>query len=121
MDRAKIEQLTKWMGFVGIMTIIGGAISAIAGVFAFVIGAIPGIIAIILGVKLLNAKQQATLMMQEDDKSYSGSFNLFIGNLSTYFTIQGILIIIGLVFAVIGFIISLIAGFTLFNYMGYQM
>ncbi len=122
MDKAKLEQMNKWMGFVGIMTIIGGAISAIMGAIPFVLPAIPGIIMIILGVKLLNAKQNAALMLKEDpDGGYTSSFNQLVGNLSTYFTIQGILIIIALVFAVIGIIAALIFGFTFLNLLGGSM
>ncbi len=34
MDRAKLQQLSAWMGFVGIIIIIGGVLTAIAEVFA---------------------------------------------------------------------------------------
>lgn len=100
------------MGFVGIITIIGGALSAIAGLFAFVIGAIPGIIAIVLGVKLRQAKQFADAMLAESySDSYSENFNLFVANLELYFKIQGILIIISLVFGIVGDLLGMVGGF----------
>lgn len=117
MDRDRMQQLSAWMGFVGIITIIGGALSALAGVFAFVVGAIPGIIAIVLGIKLRNAKQYAdALLMEQAAEGYSGNFNMFVENLNTYFKIQGILIIISLAMGLIGFLISLVAGFAFYSY-----
>ena len=117
-QEAKLEQLSKWMGFVGIITIIGGAISAISGVFAFVIGAIPGIITIILGVMLRKAKKYADALLYEGAADrYSENFSMFVGSLSTYFKIMGILIIIGLILGVLGAIFGLIAGFAFTNYL----
>ncbi len=117
MDRVKMQQLSTWMGFVGIITIIGGALSALAGVFAFVIGAVPGIIAIVLGLKLRNAKQYAdALLMEEAGEGYSVNFNMFVDNLNTYFKIQGILIIISLALGLLGILFGLFAGFALYSY-----
>ncbi len=116
-DRAKMQQLSAWMGFVGIITIIGGVLSALAGVFAFVVGAIPGIIAIVLGVKLRSAKQYAdALLMEQAVEGYSGNFNLFVDNLNIYFKIQGILIIISLAMGLLGILVSLFAGFAFYSY-----
>jgi hypothetical protein len=116
---AKLEQLSKWMGFVGIMTIIGGAISAISGVFAFVVGAIPGIITILLGVMLRKAKGNAENMLYEDPvDSYSANFSMLIANLNSYFKILGILIIISLVLGVLMVILGIIAGSFITNFLG---
>jgi len=115
MDKRTLSQLSSWMGFVGIMTIIAGVISAIAGVFAFVIGAIPGIIAIVLGVKLRNAKHNADILIAgADDQVDLSQFNLFASNLTTYFKIQGILIIISLVMGFLGALISMVVGLRMF-------
>lgn len=114
----QLEQLSKWMGFVGIMTIIAGALSAISGVFAFVIGAIPGIITIILGVMLRKAKKHAEAILYEDAlENYSANFSMLVSNLNTYFKILGILIIISLILGVLGVIFGLIAGFAFTNYL----
>ena len=115
----KLEQLSKWMGFVGIMTIIGGAISAISGVFAFVVGAIPGIITILLGVMLRKAKGHADNMLYEDPvDSYSANFSMLVANLNSYFKILGILIIISLVLGVLMVIFGIIAGSFITNFLG---
>lgn len=112
----KLEQLSKWMGFVGIVTIIGGVLSAVPGLFAFVVGAIPGIITIILGVMLRKAKKHAEAMLHDNAlENYSFNFGMLISNLNTYFKIMGILIIISLVFGLLITIFGLIAGFAFTN------
>lgn len=109
-DKEYLRELSKWAGFVGIMTIIFGAVSAIMGLFAFVIGAIPGIIAIILGVKLRNTKLYADELLagEQDDTR----LNMLFMNLNTYFKIQGILIIISLAFMALGMLTGVFAGFA---------
>lgn len=118
MDDQQLKQLSAWMGFVGIMTIIGGVISAVMGLFAFVIGAIPGIIAIVLGVKLRNAKQYADAMLYEpaEMKHESSNLGMFFANLNAYFKIQGILIIISLVLAFVMVVLGLIIGISYYRY-----
>ena len=56
----KLEQLSKLMGFVRTITIIGGALLTIGGVFVFAIGALLVIITSILGVTLRKAKNMPT-------------------------------------------------------------
>ena len=115
MHQENLRQLSKWMGFVGIMTIIGGVIAAVTGVFALIVGAIPGIVAIIMGVKLRSARQSAdAMMLQAEEEQFAGNFNLFVANLNTYFKIQGVLIILSLAFGLMMGIIG-VAGFL---YMG---
>ncbi len=111
MDWNKVQQLSAWMGFVGIVTIIGGVFTAIAGLFAFVVGAIPGIVTIVLGVKLRHAKKYADAMIAEQSlESGSGNFNLFADNLNTYFKIMGILIIVSLVLTLLGVFLGVLGG-----------
>ena len=120
MNKDTLRQLSTWMGFVGIMTIIAGAFSAIAGLFAFIVGAIPGIITIILGVKLRNAKHNADLILAgETIDDEVAHFNMFTANLSTYFKIQGILIIISLAFALVGILIAIVGSVSMYMYQGF--
>jgi len=120
MEREKLQQLSAWMGFVGIITIIGGVLTAIAGVFALIVGAIPGIITIVLGVKLRSAKKHADAMLLESTgEALPDSFNLFIANLNTYFKIQGVLIIISMAMAVLGALFGVFAGFAFYQYQGF--
>ncbi len=113
-DDTKLLQLRSWLGFVGIMTVIGGAISAISGLFAFIIGAVPGIITVILGVKLLGAKKTVDTMLEESSAGISpATFDKFIDSLRGYFKIMGILIIIGLILGFLVTVFSIIASFAL--------
>ncbi|MFW6014888.1 MAG: DUF5362 family protein [bacterium] len=116
-SRQQLADLSKWAGFVGIMSIIGGTISALTGLFAFVVGAIPGIIMIIMGVKLRNAKKSADqlLAMSKNADQESQIYQIF-ENINSYFKIQGIMIIISLVLSALGFIMAFITGISLINY-----
>lgn len=118
-DDTKLAQLRSWLGFVGIVTIIGGVISAISGLFAFIIGAIPGILTVILGFKLLGAKKYTDAMLEESSTGISPeTFGSFIDNLRAFFKITGILIIISLVLSLLLFIFSIVASFFLTDFLG---
>ncbi len=119
MNMESMRQLSKWMGFVGIMTIIGGVIAALSGVFAFIVGAIPGIVAVIMGLKLRSAKESADAMiLQAGEEQFSGNFNLFVANLNTYFKIQGVLIIVSLVFGLLMGIMAFVLSFAFVGSVG---
>ena len=117
-DHKRLEQLKKWAGFVGVMTIISGVLSAIVGVFVFIVGAIPGIITIILGVKLNDAQKEAgQLLASEDlpDEQRMPHLNLLFDNMNSYFKIQGILIIVNLVMFIIAIIVVIAGGYSFMN------
>lgn len=97
-DRSLLETLSKWSGFVGIMTIISGAFICLGAITTFGISLIPGIITIILGVKLRGAKTSIDKYLSGDARELNGIFE----NLGSYLKLQGILIIISLVLAVLG-------------------
>lgn len=104
MDNERLEQLSKWMGFLGIITIIMGALQILS-----IAGAISGIIFVILGLKLRKAKQYAdSIMIEGVTENYWGYFNEMVGNLNVYFKIQGILIIVSIVLGLLGGILALI-------------
>ncbi|SKC38830.1 DUF5362 family protein [Maledivibacter halophilus] len=114
--REELKQFSKWAGFMAILTIIGGGLQALSGVFFFLIGAIPGIIMIIVGIKLWNAKKQADEIVDFDGTNQEEKIQLLINNLTTYFKIQGVLFIIGIAFFIIMFIIGIAAGgFSMLN------
>ena len=106
--REELKQFSKWANIVGIFTIIFGGLSALSGLFIFIIGAIPGIIMIIVGIKLLNAKKQADEIIGLDGSEYDDKIQTLIKNLTQYFKLQGILYIISFVFTII--VIILIVG-----------
>ena len=110
-NRYTLESLKKWLGFVGIMTIISGVFVCISAIGTFGISLIPGIITIILGVKLLNAKKSIENFLMGHD----GEMNNIFDNLTSYFKIQGILMIISLVFMVLMIVFG---GLMMFSFMG---
>ncbi|HHY82830.1 MAG TPA: hypothetical protein GX505_09155 [Clostridiales bacterium] len=104
LDRNQLTDMGKWAGFLGIISIIGGVISCIS-----IIGIIPGIISIILGLKLRDVKRFSDdAANSPDEMTQAGRLNLMVSDLGAYFKIQGIIIIIALVLAVIGIIVSLL-------------
>ena len=82
-----IYQARGWLKFLGVMTIIGG----IPSVFVLV-----GILQIWIGILLFQAGSSLDSAGQFGDKF---AFLRSMGNLKTYFLIQGILTLLGLVFA----------------------
>lgn len=113
-DRSLLETLSKWSGFVGIMTIITGALTCLGAIGTFGISLIPGIIQIILGVKLRNAKVSVDRYLAGDAREVNGIFE----NLGSYMKLQGILMIVGLVVAAIGIFVLIIGGIALFSRFG---
>ena len=86
MNEQTRDSLVGWMKFVGIITMISGILSAIGGVFFFIIGAAPGVLTAIAGFKVLDAAKNA-----ENNDVAS-----FMENMRVYFLMLGILIILSL-------------------------
>ena len=98
LDKNQLRQLSTWSGLIGIFTIISGILSCLS-----IIGIIPGVISIVLGIKLRNAKNRADEIVAEINSTDEiARLNLLISDLTTYFKIQGILIIVSLVMVVLG-------------------
>jgi len=110
-DRNLLETISKWSGFVGIMTIISGALACLGAIGTLGISLIPGIIQIILGVKLRNAKTSVDRYLAGDGREINGIFE----SLGSYLKLQGILIIVSLVLVAIGIIIAIIGGFAIMS------
>lgn len=108
-ERGQLQQMSKWAGFLGIMTIISGTISALSGLLFFIVGAIPGVITIILGLKLRAAKRYADELLAAPTEDET-RINLLFMNLNTYFKIQGILIIVGFVLAILSIVLVVFLG-----------
>ncbi|MEA2067061.1 MAG: DUF5362 family protein [Thermotogota bacterium] len=117
-----LKGLSYWAGFLGIWILVGailGFIGAILGVacggMAGLGAAIPSIIAsiivFIMGYKLRTAKKEIDeYMISQSSYKLEGGLD----NLRSFFKIQGILIIIALLFAVIA-IIAVLANPGYFN------
>ncbi len=99
--RKNAKAMTGWMKFMGIMTIIGGCLQALT-VFGLIIAWLP----IWMGVILTRAGSKAG---EYADKGDFASLEGLTGQLKTYFTISGIMIIVS--FAVM--IIILVAWVVL--------
>lgn len=100
--RQQLQEYSRWAKIVSWVTIIGGGLQALGGVWLFIIGALPGVLTVILGLKLLNSTKHATNLVNSPDGD-DQEMLLMIKELTTYFKIQGILVIIAIVFVVLAF------------------
>ncbi len=87
MNKEQLQQLTTWTGFVGVMSIIFGIISA------------------------KNTGQ--ALLNQPEGEDNMAKINELFTNLGGYFKIQGVLIIISLILIVIIIIFTIAAGMAI--------
>ena len=100
-------KLKGWLKFVGIMTIIAGALQALS-----IIGIIIAWIPIWMGVLLLQAGKAAEQIAASADAS---KLVEFIAKLRTYFLLQGILIILGIVGVFLLILFYIVMGISIFG------
>lgn len=112
-----LEKTSKWAGFLGIVTIVSGALTCLGAITTFGLSLIPGIINIILGLKLNKVKGN----IQDYLRGNSYAINDTFDNMGSYFKIQGILMIVGFALAILGIIFFVIVGFSAFNGISNQM
>ena len=106
-----LENLVKWTRFVGIMNIITGAIYCLTILFFSIPTVIMGIIAIVMGTKLTNGANHLKFAAYNKD---SVSFVTAMDQFRVYFLINGILLIITLVFIALCLIfIGFFAGYIM--------
>ena len=91
--RKNAKAMTGWMKFMGIMSIIGGCLQALT-IFGLAIAWLP----IWMGVVLTKAGSKAG---EYADKGDFASLEGLTGQLKTYFTISGIMIIVSLAVSII--------------------
>jgi hypothetical protein len=118
--KEQLQKLSTWTGVVGWITIISGIISTIGGLFLFIIGAIPGIITIVLGAKLISARKHANTLVINEALDDSEMLAL-ISNLTTYFKIHGLLIIIGIILSIVVIYLGFIGALFQTNYYFYNV
>jgi hypothetical protein len=114
LNQETLKKLITWINLVSILSIVIGAISALFGLLAVLIGAIPGVLMIIMGVKLLSAKKAAQELLTMEDQSLAApKLELLLSEITTYFKIQGILYIISVIMTIVGILayITLIVSF----------
>ncbi len=104
------------MGFVGVITIISGVISVLFSLASFALGAVPGIISIILGAKLCTAKHYVNdIIATPLGVDYTPQFNLFAANLNSFFKIQGLLVLIIMLFLLFAGFLTVLLGMAFFS------
>ncbi|MBM3313331.1 hypothetical protein FJY70_01905 [candidate division WOR-3 bacterium] len=103
--RANAKAMSGWMKFIGIMTIIGGALNAIS-----IIGLLWAWLPIWLGVVLTQAGAKA---QEYAGKGDAASLEALTGRLKTYFVLSGIVLIASLVVGIlvaVGWLVLLATG-----------
>ena len=119
-DKLLVDGLYKWSKFVSICTIVLGSITSLSIFFLAIPTAIIGIMTIVMGVKLNIASNHLHYAMQVNSKE---SIFIAADHLRQYFTFNGIIIIISMIFfIIIAVIISLFAGaiIEIFNQSGFD-
>ena len=107
-DKLSVDSLYKWSKFVSICTIVLGSFTSLSIFFLAIPTAIIGIITIVMGVKLNIASNHLRYAIQVNSKE---SIFIAADHLRQYFTFNGIIIIISMIFfIIIAVIISLFAG-----------
>jgi hypothetical protein len=91
--RAHVRSMTGWMKFLGIVSIVGGALNALS-----LIGILWAWLPIWVGIVLMQAGSRAGEFAERGD---APSLTAFMGRLKTYFAISGITIIISLALSII--------------------
>ena len=119
-DKLSVDSLYKWSKFVSICTIVLGSITSLSIFFLAIPTAIIGIITIVMGVKLNIASNHLRYAIQVSSKE---SIFIAADHLRQYFTFNGIIIIISMIFfIIIAVIITLFAGaiIEIFNQSGFD-
>ena len=119
-DKLSVDSLYKWSKFVSICTIVLGSLTSLSIFFLAIPTAIIGIITIVMGIKLNIASNHLRYAIQVSSKE---SVFIAADHLRQYFTFNGIIIIISMIFfIIIAVIITLFAGaiIEIFNQSGFD-
>ena len=119
-DKLSVDSLYRWSKFVSISTIVLGSITFLSIFFLAIPTAIIGIVTIVMGVKLNIASNHLRYAVQVNSKE---SIFIAADHLRQYFTFNGIIIIISMIFLIItAFIFVLFAGaiIDIFNQSGFD-
>lgn len=102
----KMKELAFWSKFLGWTTLIMGILNAVTGVFAFVIGAVPGLIMVYMGWKLIQASKNSEELYKMGQNQQT--LNELLNNYYQFFKVQGILMILVIIFMLIYFALLII-------------
>lgn len=104
MNPQTIKRIATWGKFVGILTIISGALSAVSGLFLFVVGAIPGVIVAWLGYLVYKTGEEASKFLHTQEEGHIETVLDMYGKLLKFYGIYFIVTLaLGLLFG-LGFL-----------------
>lgn len=101
----KLKSMKGWLKFLGILTIIGGALQVLT-----IVGILFAWLPIWMGVLLYQAGDRAEEYIRSKEE---GTLGVFLGKLNTYFTIMGVIALVAIGLTVLFFIVALIVGISL--------
>lgn len=103
-----LRSIAKWGTFLGYVFIITGVLSALSGLFIFLVGAIPGLVNIFLGLFLLRSGKHAShLCKNYHEAELSG----LLENYAKYLKVHGILFVVTLSLLTLMVVLSFVAFF----------
>ncbi len=105
---AKLNSMKGWLKFLGILSIIGGALYVLT-----IVGILFAWLPIWLGVVLYQAGDRAEQYAKSKDE---GTLGEFFAKLNTYFTVLGVVALISIAFTVLGLVLVFTAGISLPHY-----
>lgn len=112
MDQTVLKRISSWGKFVGILMIIVGVLTAISGLFAFIVGAIPGVIMIIMAVYIYKSAKSADEYLHAEDGEALYRLLDYYGR---FLLLSGIIYIIYIAMFVISIILFFIFGIAAIN------
>jgi len=113
-NKSPLKRISTWGQFMGILTIVSGSISAIIGLFNFIIGAIPGVITIIIGYFIFRTGREAKFIADSDDFKVA-NLNELLDKYGKVLLISGILGIIFVILVLLSLLILLFFGVMSMN------
>ncbi|SIT71942.1 DUF5362 family protein [Edaphobacillus lindanitolerans] len=107
-----IQRIATWGKVMGIIMMIGGALSAIGGLFYFIVGAIPGALSVFLGWLVYKTGDAATAIRRSGDTRALGDL---LHNYGLYLFISFIMLVVTVVGSLLLFMILGVFIFSSFN------
>lgn len=107
MNSLTFKRISTWGKFVGISTMILGAISAISGLVFFIVGAIPGVLMTWLGYMIYKSSQEADAFMEDHNEVHVEELLNAYGRLLKFY---GIYTIISVALSIPFFLFVLFSG-----------
>ena len=91
MNPQSLKRISTWGKILGILMMIAGGLSALSGLFAFVVGAIPGLVTVFMGYLLFKTGKDAQNFLETQSEEDIASL---LDNYAKYLFVNGILLIV---------------------------